>query len=118
MSLTLLYSLAFSHLPGFIRLIFSSLLPSCATAQQAKKGLHPLLYRITVIGTQGGTFPLLSTVQEKTGKFFLTVDQDTHSLWSGKETTVIEASGSGRRGTFGHKFDFLSARSKPKSKSK
>ena len=73
---------------------------------QAKKGLHPLLYRITVVGTKGGTFPILSTVQQKASKYFLSADQDTHSLWSGKK--VITAA-TGQVAKFKKRFDFLSA---------
>ena len=46
---------------------------------QARKGLHPLLYRITVVGTKGGTFPIWSSVQHKAGKYFQSADQDTNA---------------------------------------
>ena len=72
---------------------------------QAKKGLHPLLYRITVVGTKGGTFPIFSAVQQKGSKLFLQADQDTHSLWSGKK--VVSAA-TGQVAKFKKRFDFLS----------
>ena len=72
---------------------------------KAKKGLHPLLYRITVVGTKGGTFPIFSAVQQKGSKLFLQADQDTHSLWSGKK--VVSAA-TGQVAKFKKRFDFLS----------
>jgi|Transcript_1932 ribosomal protein L31 len=72
----------------------------------AKKGLHPLLYRITVVGTKGGTFPLFSAVKHKAQSYFLQQDHDTHVTWTGK---VVESAATGQVAKFKRRFDFLSA---------
>jgi ribosomal protein L31 len=61
------------------------------------------------VGTKGGTFQTLSTVQQKASKYFLSADQDTHSLWSGKE--VISAA-TGQVAKFKKRFDFLKSGAK------
>ena len=76
------------------------------TKTQAKKGLHPLLYRITVVGTKGGTFPLLSAVKHKGDSYFLQHDHDTHVAWTGKH---VAAAATGQVAKFKRRFDFLSA---------
>lgn len=80
--------------------------PRVPSTPQAKKGLHPLLYRVTVVGTKGGTFPSWSTVKQKAGKYFLAADHDTHSLWSGKK---VAQAATGQVAKFKRRFDFLSA---------
>ena len=50
--------------------------------------MHPLLYRITVVGTKGGTFPLLSAVKHKGDSYFLQHDHDTHVAWTGKHVAA------------------------------
>jgi ribosomal protein L31 len=70
-------------------------------AHQAKKGLHPLLYKITVVGTKGGTFETFSTVQYKASRYFLTADQDSHELWTGKKVVAaVTGVGSHFKGKF------------------
>ena len=73
---------------------------------QARKGLHPLLYRIPVVGTKGGTFPIWSSVQHKAGKYFQSADQDTNAVWTGKKVAVAAT---GQVAKFKRRFDFLSA---------
>ena len=90
----------------FASILSVVLTPSPHPVPQAKKGLHPLLYRITVVGTKGGTFPIFSAVQQKGSKLFLQADQDTHSLWSGKK--VVSAA-TGQVAKFKKRFDFLSS---------
>ena len=77
-----------------------------ALFRQAKKGLHPLLYRITVVGTKGGTFPLLSAVKHKGDSYFLQHDHDTHVAWTGKH---VAAAATGQVAKFKRRFDFLYA---------
>jgi ribosomal protein L31 len=62
-----------------------------------------LLYRITVVGTKGGTFPLFSAVKHKAQSYFLQQDHDT---WTGK---VVESAATGQVAKFKRRFDFLSA---------
>jgi ribosomal protein L31 len=72
---------------------------------QPRKGIHPLLYRISIVGTKGATFPWLSAVPFKAGKFFCQTDQDTHVLWTGKKEVKAAT---GQVAKFKRRFDYLS----------
>lgn len=71
---------------------------------QPRKGIHPLLHKLTVVATNGATHRVRTSVKQLGDYLFLALDANNHPAYTGR---VIKGPATGQAAKFKRKFDFL-----------
>ena len=75
-----------------------------ASRAQPRKGIHPLLHKLTIVATNGATHRVRTSVKQLGDYLFLTLDANNHPAYTGR---VIKGPATGQAAKFKRKFDFL-----------
>jgi large subunit ribosomal protein L31 len=67
-----------------------------------RKGIHPLLKRLTVVNAQGASTSVWSTMSARGGAIFLQSDPTTHPAWTGRKLAIANT---GRVAKFRQRFE-------------
>ena len=71
---------------------------------QPRKGIHPLLHKLTVVATNGATHRVRTSVKQLGDYLFLALDANNHPAYTGR---VVKGPATGQAAKFKRKFDFL-----------
>ena len=57
-----------------------------------RKGIHPLMRRLTLVNAQGASSTVWSTMAARNGQLLLQTDPSTHPAWTGRKLAVVRTS--------------------------
>ena len=67
-----------------------------------RKGIHPLMKRLTLVTSQGASSTIWSTMSARRGQLILQTDPSNHPAWTGRKAAVANT---GRVARFRQRFE-------------